>query len=103
MYVCLYVIVISPLGGLYLIYSNRGRGYCKSDTAQLEVLSTDLFMFSGCIWFLTSLRNSVSKVISCLKFIFVCIKKPQGYNHDITKTAVLYLICSTGGSFDTTL
>ena len=33
----IYVIVITPLGGLYMIYSSRarGRGYCKSDTAQL--------------------------------------------------------------------
>ena len=41
------------LGGLHLIYSNRvrGRGYCKSDAAQLEGLSTDLFMLSGVFGF----------------------------------------------------
>ena len=45
----LQVIVITPL---------RGQCYCKSNTAQLEMLSTDLFMLSGNIWFLDSLTLS---------------------------------------------
>lgn len=63
MYVCMFVCnsYNTSRQALLDFYCNRvlGLGYCKSDTAQIEVLLTDLFMLSGCIWFLNSLRNTI--------------------------------------------